>query len=378
MGLAYNNLPTALWCLLALDNALEDKPRRMALFSGMALAAKYTAAPVVAGIFLAWIFQKGLSAFPKVLAWTGLALCIVAPWWIRNLAQGQHALFPYAGWESESVRFMMLEKYGMGREVLDLFALPWNLSVHAQTDSFVFLGRVTPAGLLLLPAGLFLALKNNKALWIAAGVSFVGWALGPHWLRYLLPAAPILALALSSGFIMLSTWARWAIYAAFLLGLPANLGPWANDLSVKGPAAFGQQSREAFLQERVRGWSAVDWINQNSPEEAGVALLFAWPKAYVERPILLGSVEDHIPSRVHLDREGDQALQVLKKAGVSHVLVGGICDGCKNFLHKSYPFLSEAQFEDQFRRPEQQLHSLLLKEATKVFESGKYSVWRLL
>jgi len=59
-------------------------------------------------------------------------------------------------------------------------------------------------------------------------------------------------------------------------------------------------------------------------------------------------------------------------------LVGGICDGCKNFLHKSYPFLSEAQFEDQFRRTEQQLHSLLLKEATKVFESGKYSVWRLL
>jgi hypothetical protein len=202
--------------------------------------------------------------------------------------------------------------------------------------------------------------------------------MGPHWLRYLLPAAPILALALTSGFQVLSSWARLAIYAAFLLGLPTNLGPWAQDLSIKAPAAFGYESQSSFLEEEVRGWKAVSWINEHSPKDARVALFFAWPKRYVERPILLGSVEDHVPSRVHLEREGEKALQVLKEAGVSHLLVGGVCDGCKNFLHKSYPFLSEAEFDAQFRAPERQLQGLLLKEAAKVFESGKYSVWRLL
>lgn len=378
MGLAYNNLPVALWCLLALEQAMGDRPKKMALFSGMALAAKYTAAPAIAGIFLAWWIKKGLRFFPQAVAWGALALCVVAPWWLHNLSRGHHALFPYAGWDSSTAQFMMLEKYGMGRSLTDLVSLPWNLTVHGDPNSFVFLGRVSPAGLLLLPAGLILSAKKHREIWIAASVAFLGWALGPHWLRYLLPAAPLLALALAGGFLSLPARARWVIWAAFFIGIPANIGPWAQDLAARAPYTFGQNNIEEGLAKDVPGWKAVEWINENTPVDNPVALFFAWPKSYIERPVLLGSVEDHVPSRVHLEQNEDQALSVLKNAGVRHILAGGACDGCRNFLRKSYPFLSEQEFQTQFQAPELQLKKLLLKEATKVFESGKYSVWRLL
>ena len=378
IGLAYNNLPVALWCLLALDRALEDRPKPMALFAGMALAAKYTAAPVLVGIYLAWLVQRKSLDLPGLTRWTAVALLLVLPWWIRNGLEGLHPLFPYAGWDLESTQFMHLEKYGMGRGPLDLMLLPWNVSFHAEPDSFVFLGRLSPAGLLFLPAALLLGLRQHLALGVAAVVAFVGWALGPHWIRYLLPAAPLLALFLVSGYPRLPRFARIALLFTVFLGLPQNWGPWLGDLSQRAPALTSSEARTELLRSEIRGYEAIEWINTNSPEDARVALLFSWPKFHVERPTVLGSVEDHVPTRAHLALHEDSALEVLKQAGVSHLVVAGACTGCKNFLRKSYPFLSETQFEHLYREPEQKLQSLLIEDATKVFESAKYSVWRLL
>ena len=378
IGLAYNNLPVALWCLLALDSALDNRPKPMAFFSGMALAAKYTAAPVLVGIYLAWVVQKRHIDLSGLFQWTALALLWVLPWWARNGMDGLHPLFPYAGWDLESTQFMHLEKYGMGREVLDLVLLPWNVSVHAEPDSFVFLGRLSPAGLLFLPAALILGIRQHKALAVAALTAFVGWSLGPHWIRYLLPAAPILALLLVTGSPRLPRFAQAALLLGVALGLPRNWGPWLSDLAERAPTVTSHDAAEELLRSEIRGYEAIDWINDNSPEDARVALLFSWPKYHVNRSTVLGSVEDHVPTRAHLGLHNDAALQVLKRSNVTHLIVAGACSGCKNFLKKSYPFLSETEFREHYRGPEEQLQQLLTREATKVFESSKYSVWRLL
>ena len=378
MGLAYNNLPVALWCLLALDSALDDRPKPMALFSGMALAAKYTAAPVLVGIYLAWLVRKRKLDAVGIVCWTGLALLWVLPWWARNAVEGLHPLFPYAGWGLDNTPFMHVEKYGMGREPLDLLLLPWNISLHAEPDSFVFLGRVNPAGLLFLPAAAILGVRDHRALALTAVTAWVGWSLGPHWIRYLLPAAPILALLLVTGFPKLPRIARGALLFSLVLGLPQNWAPWLSDLSQRASAIGNPSAADELLKSEIRGFEAIDWVNQNSPEDARVALLFSWPKFYVDRPTVLGSVEDHVPTRAHLGLHNDSALKVLKDAEVTHLVVAGACSGCKNFLRKSYPFLSETDFDTLYRTPERTLLALLTQEATKVFESAKYSVWRLL
>ena len=151
-----------------------------------------------------------------------------------------------------------------------------------------------------------------------------------------------------------------------------------SDISDRAPTIVDKNAARELLNSEIRGFEAVDWINNNSPEDARVALLFSWPKFHIDRETVLGSVEDHVPTRAHLGIHKDSALKALKDVGVTHLVVAGACSGCKNFLRKSYPFLSEGEFDTLYRSPERTLLALLTQEATKVFESAKYSVWRLL
>ncbi|MCB9741583.1 MAG: hypothetical protein H6741_24810 [Alphaproteobacteria bacterium] len=382
LGLAYNNLPVALWALLSLEAALEDRRLRAAVLAGMALAGKYTAAPVVVGIYLVIWLRRALAgrglvgAIPEMAGLTALALAFVAPWWLRNALEGLHPLFPYAGWpDAERFVFAYVERYGLGRDWAAMWMLPWNLSVHAETTSYVFLGRVTPAVLLCVPGMVLAALRGDNLIHPVLAVSlvaFIGWAMGPHWLRYLLPAAPVIALAAGGGFVALPRWGKAVVLLAWLAALPANLGPWLSDVVTLAPVALGEGDRDALMDARVPGNDAARWINTHAPPDARVALLFSWPIAGLERSNVLGSVEDHVPTRHLLFSRGDQSLAWLRAQGVTHVLAGKV-----HFIRKSYPFLDEETFEEQFVAAEAQLDALLLAEATLVFESGRYGVWRL-
>ncbi len=370
LGLVYNNLPTALYGLLALSAAQRSQGGRLALFAGLGLAAKYTLAPVVVGVYLLYWSRVGWRSLKPVALATAGALALVAPWWVRNLLEGLHPLFPYAGWPSgEDFHFVFLERYGMGRGVVDFLLLPWNATVHGDPESYVFLGRVTPAGLVLLPAAVVAWLRGERWIGVAA-LGFVGWSAGPHWLRYLLMAAPVLAMAGGVAFSRLPGWGRAAVAVVWLAGLPSNLGPW---LDKQAPSvALGQDPAEPLLEERLPGWTCAAWVNENAPEDAVVALLFAWPGAALERRWVLSSVEDHVPTRHWLHVHGQDSLRDLKAVGVTHVLAGR-----PRFLYKLFSFLSQPEFQAQFKAPEEQLSELLLAQGTLVFEDGRYGVWRL-
>lgn len=374
LGLAHNNLPTALLCVLAFEAAMDRKGWQMALFAGLALATKYLAAPVVVGVFLVWLARtrdvKGAAI------WSVAALALVAPWWIRNAAEGLHPLFPYAGWpDGGQFEFAYIERYGMGRGWQDFLLLPWNATVHARTDNYQFLGRITPAALATLPAVIWVVIKGSweqRALIGAAVVCCIGWAIGPHWLRYLLPASPILVLAAASGFHVLPRWGRVGLVGVWLAGLPANWGPVLREVAPTVPVTLTGEGRQALLQERVPGYDAVRFASDELPDDAHVALLFAWPGYYLDRSYVVGSVEDHVPTRHLIHREGDQTLDALRALGVTHVVAGRV-----RFIHKAYPFLDEQTFDAQFVQSEAQLEAQLLAQGTLVFESGRYGVWRL-
>lgn len=375
LGLAYNNLPVALGVLLALEAALAGKVWRMALFGAVALQIKYTAAPALAGVWLAYLLRGGRLkwAVPSGL----VAVATLVPWWIRNAASGLHPLFPYTGWPAQDrFEFAYIERYGMGREALDFLLLPWNATVHAQTDNYVFLGRISPLFLVAaLPAVAALVRAGRRselvAVAVTAGVGCMGWALGPHWLRYLLPTLPVLAVFIGAGTRVLPRWGVAALGLVGVLGLPANLGPWLQRLTPAIPVALGAPA-EAFLEDRVPGYTAARYCAEHLPPDARVALLFAWPGYYVDRDYVLSSVEDHVPARHLLYTHGDDTLQALRDQGVTHVLAGRV-----NFIHKSYPFLSEQAFVEQFVQPEAQLEALLLAEGRLVFQDGRHGVWSL-
>ena len=63
---------------------------------------------------------------------------------------------------------------------------------------------------------------------------------------------------------------------------------------------------------------------------------------------------------------------MLRSAGVTHVLAQRV-----RFLKKSYPFLTDAEFEAAFVAPAQRLEAELLEDGVLVYEEGRYGVWRI-
>jgi hypothetical protein len=381
LGLAYADLPAALLLLLAVDAALASHLPLVALYCGGALAVKYTAVFGALPLFV-WLGlgalrredQRGRALLHLLLAGLG-TLALVAPWWLRNLLEGLHPLFPFAGWElAGDFVFQFREKYGLGHGLVDTLLLPWNLVVHANPESNVFMGRLNPAFLALLPAALVAAWRDRRAasLLLVCGLGLLLWSLGSQWLRYLLPVLVLAALLASAGAALLPRWAGLLVGLVWLAGLPANLGPVLATAGDQARVALGLEPRESYLERQTSAWPALHWLNHHSPRDAKVALLFSWQAALLERPWVLGSVEDHVPTRHHLALHGEDSLAVLKRNGVTHVLVSRIA-----FVHKSYPFMDRARFEELFTAPEEQLRDLLDAQATLMFEHRRHAVYRL-
>lgn len=379
LGIAANNLPTALFVLAATHAALRGWPVLLALHAGGALGVKYTAAGGLVGAGLAarmpWRHRFAAGAGAAVL---------VAPWLLRNALEGLHPLFPYAGWEAlaegtdvHTLRFFYLEKYGAGRGALDFLMLPWNAVMTADPGSFRFLGRVTPALLPLGLAGLVGALVDRRlrAPVIAAAVGCVAWASGPHWLRHLLPVLPVVAAAGAAAVHSLAQGRRLlpgAVGLSLLAGVPGNLFPAVERAADRLPVATGHEDPDTFGARHQVSWEAARWAREHLPEDARVAVFFDWSTALLERDTVMGSVEDHVPTRFWVLTRGERALAALQAEGVTHVLVGRA-----GFLRRQYPFIDERAFRDQLLGPLETFDDLLLMQATLIHEARGTRIYRL-
>lgn len=370
-GLAYNNLAVALPLLLAADAVLDRRAAPAAWACGWALSVKYTAAPVVAGLGLVAAADLLRERPLRILTLLPALLLPTLPWWLRNLAAGWHPLFPFAGWEgADRFVFVYAEKYGIGHGWSDALRLPFDLVFRAEPDSFAFLGRISALWALLpLVARPGPGAGDRAARLRLVGVvvvGFVGWASGAQLLRYLVPLFGVAALLL--GAVPRSR--LW--WLPFLAALPANLGPVLEGAAERAAVVSGREHPDEFLDRTLPSWPALRWLRDHAGPDEPVALLTAWPTYWVNQPTLLGSVEDHVPTRVFLWQHGEASLQVLRDEGARWVLLGDI-----QFLRKQYPFLPEPVFQEQLRAPTQLLRALLDREATRVFVENRHEVWRL-
>lgn len=369
-GHAHADLPVAVMLLVAADAALDRRLVRLGWTAGLAVAAKYTAGPVAAALLLVagWDALRSRALGRWALAGL-LAAAPVLPWWLRNLAEGLHPLFPFAGWpDAGDFRFVYPEKYGAGRDLVATLLLPWNLLVRAETDSFVFLGRLSLAWA-ALAGGAALALPREPAarrLLVAVGLGFVAWAASAQILRYLLPLLGVAALA---GGAARARHAGWLLVA---LSLPANLAPALARTADHAAAALGTEPRDTFLARALPSYGAARYLREHVPPDEPVALLNAWPAYHVRQPTLLGSVEDHVPTRHWVTAHGDASLAALRAAGARWLLVGEV-----KYVRRAYPFLDDATWRDQLRAPQERLERLLLRDAEKVWAEGHHAVYRL-
>jgi hypothetical protein len=375
-GLAYNDVPAALWLLLAVDTALAGGGRRSALLfgllAGLAVCAKYTAGPAAAAAGLLALSRAAGPARERA-RWAAIAFAggaaLVLPWWARNAAEGLHPLFPYAGWPLiEGFRFVYPEKYGVGHTWRDALLLPINVLFRAKINNNQFLGQLSWGWLPLALGAAWAAFRRPDVRWLLfiLGVGFVSWGATAQVIRYLLPLAGVAVLCGAA------SRASWLAVVALCASAPQNLGPLWKEAASQWMVVGGELSEDRWLRRELPAWGALRYLREHAPEGAKVAQLYAWHGYWIDQPWILGSVEEHTPTRMWLAQHGEDALRALRERGITWLLVGDV-----RFLRKQYTFLPEADWHAQFVAPRDLLTRLLARDAVRMYEGRRWEVYRL-
>ena len=278
------------------------------IFSGGALAEKYTALAVIAANGLLIFFWAQKQRLAKTAFYFCLSCCFLLPWFAKNLVLVGNPFFPFLtqifdgpGWDQElfSKYIYGLRFDGMGRRWFDYPALFYRLFLFGSEETTRFDARFNPVLLFLSPIYFFFFRKKQE-LWIWAWflIVFIFWAAGSQQGRFLIPGIAALALISGAAFEKIQEKAgKYLGLAAALLVLfisviylPARVFKVGDDLNF----ISGRKSLEKYLvdHENRFGLMRIDElleINRVTPADARLFLLMENRGFYLERDYLADS-----------------------------------------------------------------------------------------
>jgi hypothetical protein len=330
----------------------------MAAGVGWALSAKLSAVlllvPLIVLVLLR-IFCAGRDANRRsvgLLALTGLGALatgaiLASPWYIRTWARSGSPLFPFypelwpgqaPGWDTERAHLYeaMFQLFGQSDAVLDYLLAPVRLAVAAQASLPSYYDGVLGVAFLFGTPVLAWALWRRRLdveLLIGALTSaamFVLWLLGSQQLRYLLPAAPPLALAMVAASVAAEAeggaWLGRAFRGVLLAAAAANalvvLAWFAQADPVR--VVLGGERPEAYLTRRLDYYPFYEAANRELPAAARVWLINTRRDTYyLERPYFADFMFEDYTLRqwVRAARDPGELRIRARQAGITHVLV---------------------------------------------------------
>lgn len=278
-----------------------------------------------------------------VLEALALGVTLASPWYVRNWIRTGSPLFPFyldvwpaqaPGWDLERSRLYetLFSLYGDIGGPLDYLWSPIRLAVAAQPDQPAFYDGVLGIAFILALPMLAWALWRRRldvelrlAVLISAGL-FVFWLFSSQQLRYLLPAAAGLAVAIAvagSGLERgLSRPLCGLLVAGAALGLPVVLA-WSLALD-PARVVLGGESREAFLARRLDYYPYYQVVNHDLPPTALVWLIDMRRDTYhLDRAAFSDFIfEDYTLTRyVRSATSVDEIRARVRADGITHLLV---------------------------------------------------------
>ena len=270
-------------------------------------------------------------------------VAIAAPWYLRNWARTGSPLFPFylelwpaqaPGWDLERSRLYatLFSLYGDVSGPLDYLWAPLRLAVTAQPDQPPYYDGVLGIAFLFALPLLAWALWRRRldvelrlAL-VLSGCLFVFWLFSSQQLRYLLPAAPALAVGIAvvgSGLASPDRRRLGAlVLAAAALGLPV-IAAWFLMLDPTR-VVLGGEPRETYLARRLDYYPYYQMVNRELPPTATVWLIDMRRDTYhLERPAFSDFIfEDYTLTRyVREAASADEIRARVRPAGITHLLV---------------------------------------------------------
>jgi hypothetical protein len=333
----------------------------VAAAAGWALSAKLSAMSLVVPLAVLVLLRglqsgkevPGASRRPAVpLVLTGLgalaaAGVLASPWYLRTWVRSGSPLFPFysglwpgqaPGWDAERAHLYdeMFQLYGEAGSPFDYLLAPLRLAVSAQAvlPSYYdgVLGVAFLFGTPLLAWALWrrrLDIELRIGALISAGM-FALWLLASQQLRYLLPAAPPLAVAIVAAAAAAERdaggWFGRAVRGLLLMAAAANalvvLAWFAQVDPVR--VVLGGEPRTAYLTRRLDYYPFYEVANRELPAGARVWLINTRRDTYyLDRPYFADFMfEDYtLKMWARAARTPEEIRARAREAGITHVLV---------------------------------------------------------
>ena len=334
----------------------------------LALAAAFTATAAdvkyiglfflgVAGLVV--IFAGGRSRpaaarLKEILLFSAVAIAFLAPWYVRIYAYTGNPLFPFLDkvfGESVWILRASSDLPGERNRLLWLARLPWDLvferHLYGQQPPF------SPFYLASLPLLAVGFVRDGKIrLWLFVVGS---WALVWIWLppdsRYLVPALPLVSLAVAGSAAWLGRPGRLPSRLAGALCLLCFLPGWlyaGYRIQRQGPPPVTDEGRAAYLAHKLPSYPALSFLNRTLGDDYTVWAFHAENMLYFADGRFLGDWNGPASfARVQAGARDARSLHgALRRLGVTHLLIparlanGGLV---------TPPVPEDAAFQDWFR-----------------------------
>jgi hypothetical protein len=268
---------------------------------------------------------------------------LASPWYVRNWIRTGSPLFPFylhlwpahaPGWDLERSQLYdtWFSLYGDTVTPMDYLLAPLRLAVTAQPDQPAYfdgvLGIALVAALPLLVWALWtrrLDVELRLAL-LLSGCLFVFWLFSSQQLRYLLPAAPALAVATVVAGSALDERPgralRTLVLASAALGLPVILAWFLTLDPVR--VVLGGESPDAYLRRRLDYYPYYELVNRQLPADVKVWLIGMRRDTYhLDRPYFSDFIfEDYTLTRYVRGASTVEDIRArMRTDGITHLLV---------------------------------------------------------
>jgi hypothetical protein len=298
---------------------------------GIAIGSKYNALIALFIISMMLMLRyvrdtnKQIKAFQYGILFFGIAILVTSPWYLKNYLQTGNPLYPlfnrffqslHHGPVQEVLYRQVIQKTGQinffkMREVMygetfwETLLIPIRMFFQGEDNSYrYFQGALNPILIVFSP---FILLGKrhvkDKLLFVSFSVLFVTMAyfLTAKQVRYILPVLPFLTIlavmgikdlldnlkerkffSFSQSGKNLTSIAKIIIFSIISVLLVFNLLYLKNRISAIKPFGYvlGRETKKSFLRRHLLHYQAVEYINQNLPDDAKVFTMFLGRRGY--------------------------------------------------------------------------------------------------
>ncbi|MCK4852221.1 MAG: glycosyltransferase family 39 protein [Candidatus Omnitrophica bacterium] len=313
------------------------------LFLGVCFSIKYlafyAAVPMAAVLIWHLVREQGKTGMARPLAAFFLPCAAVSFfWYLKSYIVLGDPVFPVlSGFLRTPVAFDVGHHFdmGMGKGIVDLLRLPWDLAVHPSR----FGGRGSQVGIqyfALLPFLVFGFFSGKswfrRLAFIAAGYVAI-WFFLVQRDRFLYPVLPVFAVLISYSVHVLFSGERkrqrvFSFLAVLLLtgAFIFNAGICVYHNRHNYRVTLGLETRDAYLKRWVTNYRMAKFVNTHLPEDAKILGTGIYKVYYFDRWIVREGLFEMWEGYREKYKTAEDMREYLKSNGFTHVIYKKIND----------------------------------------------------